>query len=290
MSTRNPKVLVTGATGQLGRLIVDGLLQRVSPSSVVATVRACEPGNDLTTLGVEVRVADYDRPDTLDAAFAGVDTLVFVSSNAVGQRVRQHRNVIEAATRARVGLVVYTSLLHADRSPLAMADEHRATEALLRASGLRFVLLRNGWYTENYTGAAAAAVARGAVFGSAEDGRIASAARADYAAAAVAVLTSSEAQAGRTYELAGDQPFTLTEFAAELARQSGKPVAYKNVPEPAYRDMLLTAGLPAPLVGVITDSDVGASKGGLFDDSHDLSTLIGRPTTPLAQSVGAALR
>lgn len=251
-------------------------------------MRNADAADDLAALGVTVRQADYDDPETLDAAFAGVDRLLLVSSSEIGRRVPQHRNVITAAGRAGVGVIVYTSILHAGTSPLGLASEHRATEALLREAGVPFVLLRNGWYTENYTRSAPMAVTHGAVLGSAGDGRIASAARTDYAAA-VAVLTSNVDQAGRTYELAGDDAWTLTHMAAEIARLSDQPVAYRHLPEPDYRATLEQAGLPEPLAAVYAESDVGASKGGLFDDSRQLSALIGRPTTPLAQSVKEAL-
>ena len=283
------KILVTGAGGQLGRLVIDNLLESVPASQIIASVRRAEAGGEFTARGVEVRQADYDYPHTLDAAFAGVDKLLLVSSSEVGKRLAQHRNVIEAAARAKIKLIVYTSILHADSSPLGLAAEHLATETVLGESGVPFAILRNGWYTENYTGSVPAAVAHGAVLGSAGEGRIASAARADYAAAAVAVLTSNQDQAGKVYELAGDDAYTLMQLAAEVARQSGKPVVYKNLPEPDYKAALESAGLPEPLAGILSDSDVGASKGGLFDDSRQLSRLIGRPTTPMSQSVRDAV-
>jgi len=290
MVTSDPRILVTGANGQLGRLVIDGLLEHVPASQIVAVMRNPVAGNDLASQGVEVRRADYDDPTALDAALAGIDRMLLVSSSAIGQRVPQHRNVIKAAKRAGVSLLAYTSILHADTSPLGLAAEHRATEALLHDAGVPFVLLRNGWYTENYAGTAPVAVARGAVVGSAGMGRIASAARADYAAAAVTVLTSGEEEAGKTYELAGDDSFTLPELAAEIARQSGKPVVYQDLPEQTYKAMLEQMGLPEPLAAAYAQSDVGASKGGLFDQGHQLSALIGRPTTTLAQSVTKALR
>lgn len=289
MAASDRKVLVTGANGHLGRLVVDGLLRRIPPDRVIATVRDSEAGAPLSAVGVEVRRADYDDPSSLDAAFAGVDKLLLISSSELGKRVSQHRNVIEAARRAGVGLIAYTSILRADTSPLGLATERLATERLLGESGLPFALLRNGWYTENYTAAASTAVANGTVLGSAGDGRVASAARADYAEAAAAVLTSEDEQAGKIYELAGDGSYTLAELASEISRQSGSSVAYRQLPEAAYRSALEGSGLPTPLAGLLADSDVGASKGGLFDDGRQLSALIGRPTTPLSQSVRAAL-
>jgi len=214
--------------------------------------------------------------------------VLLVSSNALGERVAQHGNVIDAARRAGVALLAYTSLLHADTSPLGLAAEHTATEALLRASGVPHVLLRNGWYTENYLAGLPAVLQHGAVIGSAGEGRIASAARADYADAAAAVLTRDD-QAGLVHELAGDTSYTLAEFAAEVGRQTGRTIPYINLPEADYRGALLGAGLPAPLAHLLADSDVGASKGGLFDDGHRLSQLIGRPTAALGAMVAAAL-
>ena len=185
--------------------------------------------------------------------------------------------------------MAYTSLLKADQSPLALADEHLQTEAMLRASGLPTVLLRNGWYTENYLASVAPALQHSAFIGSAGEGRIASAARADYADAAAAVLVQP-GQAGKVYELAGDTAYTLRELAAEISRQAGKTVPYVNLPEADYKGALLGAGLPEGLAALLANSDVGASQGGLFDDSHTLSTLIGRPTTALAPLVTQALQ
>ncbi len=289
MTTPDPAIFVSGASGQFGRLTIDYLLERNPASRVIAGMRNVAAGDDLTARGVEVRRTDYNDPGTLTTAFAGVDRLLFVSSSEVGQRVPQHRNVIEAARRAGVRLIVYTSILHADDTPLGLASEHQATEAALRESGVPFTLLRNGWYTENYVGSLGMAVANGAVLGSAGQGRISSAARADYATAAVAVVTSDRDEAGAIYELAGDEAYTLADLAAEIARQSGRAIAYRDLPEADYRAILQQAGLPEPLAVAYAAADVGASQGGLFDDSRQLSALIGRPTTPLAQSVREAL-
>lgn len=282
-------IVITGASGQLGRLVIEALLQTVPAGEIVAAVRHPEKVADLAARGVQVRVADYDRPASLAAAFAGADKLLLISANEVGRRVPQHRAVIEAAKAAGVGLLAYTSLLHADTSPLPLAAEHQETEALIRASGLPAVILRNGWYTENYLAGIPAALQYGVVLGCAGDGRIASAARADYAAAAAAVLTLDD-QAGRIYELAGDESYTLTELAGEIAQQSGKAVAYQHLPEAEFKAALLGAGLPEGLATLLAESDVGAAKGGLFDDGRQLSKLIGRPTISLAELVKRALR
>jgi NAD(P)H dehydrogenase (quinone) len=281
-------IVVTGASGQLGRLVIENLLKQLPASDIVAAVRNPDRVKDLAARGVQVRHADYDRPETLAAAFQGADKLLLISSSEVGRRFPQHRAAIEAAKRANVKLLAYTSLLHADNSPLPLRAEHRETETLLAASGIPFVVLRNGWYTENYTARFPAALQYGALLGSVGEGRISSAARADYAEAAAAVLTRDN-QAGRIYELAGDDSYTLAELAAEIVRQSGKAVAYQNLPEADFKAALLGAGLPEGLATLLAESDIGASKGGLFDDSRQLSCLIGRPTTPLATSVRTAL-
>lgn len=282
-------IVVTGATGQLGRLVIHSLLRRVPADGIVAAVRHPDKAADLAALGVQVRQADYDRPATLVAALAGAERLLLISSSEIGKRVSQHQAVIDAARAQGVGLLAYTSLLHADTSPLGLATEHRQTEAAIAASGLPAVVLRNGWYTENYTGAIPAALAHGVLLGSAGQGRIASAARADYADAAAAVLLADANPAGRVYELAGDQAYTLAGLAAEISRQSGKTVVYRDLPQAQYKAALEQAGLPGPVAEVISDSDAGAAQDALFDDGRQLSALIGRPTTPMAQTVAAQL-
>lgn len=286
MTSSHPRLFVTGATGQLGRLVIQTLLKTVPADRIVAGVR--DPDAPAAkALGVALQLTDYAKPETLD--FAGIDRLLLISSNAIGERVAQHSNVIAAAAKAGVGLVAYTSVLHAATSPLGLAEEHRQTEAALAAAGVPFVVLRNGWYTENYAAAVPAALAHGAVLGSAGDGRISSAARADYAEAAAAVLTAGDVTTG-IYELAGDASYDLTQFAAEIARQSGKPVVYKNLPEADYKAALLGFGLPEELAGLLADSDTGAAGGALFDDGHQLSRLIGHPTTPFATTIAQALK
>lgn len=271
-------IIVTGASGQLGRLVVRALLNKVPASEIAVVVRSPDKVADLAAAGVQVRQGDYDQSETLVSAFRGADKLLLISGNEVGRRVPQHRAAIEAAQQARVGQLVYTSILHADTSPLPLALEHRETEQLIRASGIPFIFLRNGWYSENYLASIDSALQLGAVFGSAGDGRIASAACADYAEAAAVVLTQQN-HANRVYELAGDESYSLAEFAAEIALHSGKNIAYHNLPEADYKAALIGAGLPEGLATVLAESDVGASKGGLFDEGHQLSQLIGRVTT-----------
>jgi NAD(P)H dehydrogenase (quinone) len=283
--TATTTIAITGATGQLGRLVVARLKAKLPAQQLVALVRSPAKAADL---GIAAREADYTRPETLAGALAGVESLLLISSSEVGQRAAQHRNVIAAAKQAGVKRIVYTSLLRADTSSLSLAPEHHETEGMLKAAGIPFTILRNGWYTENYAGSIAGALAGGAFIGSAGEGKISSAARADYADAAVAVLTSP-GHDGKTYELAGDEAYTLTELAAEVSRQSGKTIPYKNLPEADYAAALAGFGLPAGLAQAIAGWDVSASKGALFDDGRQLSKLIGRPTTPLSAAVAAAL-
>jgi NAD(P)H dehydrogenase (quinone) len=279
-------IAITGATGQLGRLVVSKLKAKLSPNNIIALVRSPAKAADL---GVTAREADYSKPETLDQALVGVDTLLLISSNEVGQRAVQHRNVIEAAKKAGVGWIIYTSLLHADTSPLSLAEDHRATEAMLKASGVPFTILRNGWYTENYTNSISGALAGGALIGSAGEGKISSAVRADYAEAAAAVLTS-EGHEGKIYELAGDEAYTLSDLAAEISRQAGKTIPYKNLPEADYAAALASFGLPEGLARDIAGWDTAVSRGALFDEGHQLSALIGRPTTRLSVAVADALK
>jgi NAD(P)H dehydrogenase (quinone) len=281
-------IVVTGASGQLGRLVVKMLLKSLQPSEVVAAVRSPDKVSDLVDHGVQVRSMDYTKPETIDNALAGAEKVLLISSSEVGSRVQQHANVIDGCKKAGVKLLAYTSILHADSSPLPLAQEHRETEALLSQAGVPFVLLRNGWYSENYTAGVPVALEQGVVMGCAGEGKISSAARTDYALAAAKVLLA-EGQAGRIYELAGDSAYTLNELAAEIARQSGKEVAYHNLSEEAYFDVLKHAGLSEPIATLLAESDTGASKGGLFDDSGVLSRLLGRATTPLSESVSEAL-
>lgn len=281
-------IAITGASGQLGQLVVEELLKTVAADQLVAIVRNPAKIKPFAERGVQVRAASYEDKAALVQALAGVEKLLLISSSEVGQRAVQHRNVIEAAKEAGVKLIAYTSLLHADSSPLGLADEHIATEKMLNESGIPFVLLRNGWYTENYLASVPPALQHGAFIGSAGNGKIASATRADYAAAAAKVITL-ENQGGKVYELAGDHGWTLSELTAELTKQSGKTVVYQNLAEADFKAALLGAGLPEGLAALLANSDVGASQGGLFDDSRQLSALIGRPTTTLEESIRAAL-
>lgn len=280
-------VAVTGSTGQLGRIVINKLKERIPANEIIALARTPAKASDL---GVQVRAFDYERVSVMRSALSGVETLLLISSSEVGRRVAQHENAIDAASKSGVKWIIYTSLLHADTSAItALAEEHLATEALLKNSGIQITLLRNGWYTENYAASIPGAIASGALIGCAGNGKISSAARVDYADAAVSVLTSERHQ-GKTYELAGDQSFTLSELAAEISQQTGKKIPYKNLSEAGYALALSSFGLPKSVAEAYASYDTAASKGALFDDGHQLSQLIGRATTSLASVVSQALR
>ncbi|QND72834.1 SDR family oxidoreductase [Tardiphaga robiniae] len=279
---------VTGASGLLGRLVLSELLNKTDPGNIIALARDPTKLSDLAAEGVIVRPFDYNDVSTLGAALVGVDRLLLISSSEIGRRVPQHRAVIEAAKAANVDFIAYTSVLHADTSPLGLAAEHRATETTIQESGLSYALLRNGWYLENYTLSAGMEIVHGAVIGSTGEARISAASRADYAAAAAKVLLDETIEK-RIYELAGDDSFTLSDYAATLAEISGKPVAYQYLPEDAFRGALQGIGLPAEVARMVADSSASAANGALFDDKHALSSLIGRPTTKLSAAISAAL-
>ena len=282
-------LVVTGASGNLGRLVVTELLDRgTAPDQIVATARVPERLADLAALGVDVRRADYTDPQSLKDAFAGAERVMLVSSSEVGSRVEQHSNVIDAAAEAGVELLAYTSVLRADTSPLLLAAEHAATETLIVDSGLPYTFLRNSWYLENYTEQIAVALQNNAILGSAGTGKVSAASRADYAAAAAVVLTQDGPHQD-VYELAGDTAFTLGEYAARLAELSGQEVAYVDQPAAEYQAFLESVGVTAPFAAVLADSDHGLARGDLFDDSGTLSALIGRPTTGLDEAIRGAL-
>ena len=282
-------IAITAATGQLGQIVIEQLSALVPVDRIVAVARKPAKITALFDRGISVRAGDYDNLSALTSAFTGVDTLLLISSSEIGRRVAQHKNAIDAARRAGVKRILYTSLLHADTSPLSLATEHLATEAALKASGLEFIILRNGWYTENHTASISPALTNGAFIGSAGQGRISAATRADYAAAAVAALTG-RAQTGMTYELAGDKAFTLSDLAAEISLQSGRTIPYQDLTVADYAAIMKGAGLPPEFAEAIAQWDFDASNGALFDEGRQLSALIGRPTTPLAEAVRLALK
>ncbi|MEU8953876.1 SDR family oxidoreductase [Streptomyces sp. NPDC048518] len=282
-------IVVTGATGHLGRLVIEGLLAaRVPAGEIAAVVRDKEKAADLAERGVELRIADYDAPDTLRGVFAAGDRVLLISGSEIGRRVPQHRAVVDAAREAGVALLAYTGVLGGPDADFDLAAEHKVTEQLILHSGLPYTFLRNGWYHENYTEHLAPVLEHGAVVASAGEGRVASAARADYAAAAVAVLTGGGHE-GKVYELSGDVAWSFAEYAAVVAARSGKEISYANVPAEQHLAVLTGAGLPEALAAVLVDVDAAIARGRLAGTSGDLTRLIGRPTTGIAEAVSAAV-
>ncbi|WNE98098.1 SDR family oxidoreductase [Streptomyces luomodiensis] len=282
-------IVVTGATGHLGRLVVEGLLEKVPADQITAVVRDTAKAAGLADRGVRLHAADYNRPETLTGAFAAGDKVLLISGSEVGQRAPQHQAVIDAAKDAGVALLAYTSVLGGPAADFTLADEHKVTEQAIADSGLPHVLLRNGWYNENYTEKLAPVLEHGAVVGAAGEGRVASASRADYAAAAVAVLTG-EGHAGKAYELSGDTAWSFAEYAEVVAGQTGKKIVYRPVSPEEYRSILTGSGVPEPLAAILSDVEAAIERGRLAATPGDLSRLIGRPTTPIADSVAAALK
>ncbi|MEU3094905.1 SDR family oxidoreductase [Streptomyces sp. NPDC006967] len=281
-------IVVTGATGHLGRHVVEQLLDRVPAEQVTAVVRSAAKAADLAGRGVRIAVADYNDPATFDGLFAAGDKVLLISGNEFDKgRVGQHRVVIDAAKAAGVALLAYTSA--PGSLTAALADDHRGTEEALLGSGVPYTLLRNGWYHENYTENLAPVLEHDAVLAAAGEGRISSASRADYAAAAVAVLTG-EGHENKTYELGGDEAWSFAEYAAELSRQTGREIVYNAVTPEALTGILAGAGVPGPMAAVLAGLDVSIEKGELVVDSGDLSRLAGRPATPIAEAVAAALK
>jgi len=283
------KYVITGATGQLGRLVVEALLERDVPADqIVALGRAVDRISDLADRGVQVRAVDYDDISSLHDAFAGAQRVLLVSGNAFGQRVAQHQNVIAAAAQAGVELLAYTSVANADRTSMKLAADHLATEKALADSGLPHALLRNSWYLENYTDQLGTFLEHGAVLGSAGEGQVSAATRADYAEAAAVVLLSDD-QEGRIHELGGDDAFTLTQLAQTVGAAAGRSVEYRDLPVDDYVQVLVGAGLPEAYAEILADSDRAIARGDLHVTSGDLGRLLGRPTTRLADAVRAAV-
>lgn len=280
--------LVTSASGQLGKLTIGHLKSLVPASNIVALVRSDKAKADYAAEGIEARIGDYDDPESLQTVLDGIDRLLLISATEVGKRARQHGNVIAAAKATGVGFIAYTSILNADSGGMALAEEHCATEAVIRDSGLPHTFLRNGWYSENITAALPQTLSMGQHFGAAGNGRFATASRKDFAEAAAIVLAGTGHE-GKTYELGGDQAFTLSEYAALLSEISGKPIAYVDLPEAAFKDALVQTGLPEGMATILADSDAKAGNGALMTKSPDLSHLIGHPTTPMRETVKAII-
>jgi len=281
-------IVITGATGQLGRHVVEALLElNVPAGEIVAAGRSVEKLAGFAGRGVQVRALDYADASSVTAALKGARKVLLISGSEVGQRVEQHRTVIEAAKAEGVELLAYTSIANADSTGMKLAAEHQATEAILRESGVPFVLLRNGWYLENYTDQLPGTLAQGTLAGSARNGQVSGAARADYAHAAAAVLVA-EGQAGNVYELGGDEAFSMADLAAEISAATGKTITYNDLPPQEYAGLLTGAGVPEAFAEILADSDLGIARGDLLVSSGDLRRLIGRPATSLAEAVRTA--
>lgn len=279
------RIAVTGASGQLGQLVISQLLERTEAKNIVALVRNPEKLSDLSSKGIEVRAFDYaHNADELSIQLAGVDKLLLISSSEIGQRTTQHQNVINAAKLAHVKFVAYTSLLKADTSPLLLAQEHVETEQYLKTSDIPYTLLRNNWYSENYAMGLAQAVEQGKIFGATHHGKIASASRLDYATAAGVVLTQ-EGHENKVYELAGDTSYTLDDVAKWVTEISKKEVTYNDLSEEEYKALLIQVGLPEGFASILANSDDGVFKDALYSDSKDLHKLIGRATTSMQETI-----
>ena len=278
---------VTGASGQLGKLVLDELLVRVDPGKIIAFGRDVAKLADYAAKGVTVRAMDYDQPEALAGQLAGVDRLLLIAGSALGQRPRQHAAVIAAAKAAGVSYIAYTSILNAPTTPIRLGAEHKATEDSLAASGIPYDLLRNGWYSENYFMALPMQLEAGVITGAQGEGRISSAARADLAAGAAHVLV--EGTGGEVYDLAGDSGWTMAEFAAEVSRQTGRPLRYEDMSEDALAASLVAGGLPEHYATVFANSAYGTSLGALENNSGTLGRLIGRPTTPISATIAKVL-
>jgi NAD(P)H dehydrogenase (quinone) len=282
-------IVITGATGQLGRHVLEALLERDVPAEdIVATGRSIEKLADFAARGVQVKAMDYTDPASVAEALQGAQKVLLISGSEVGQRVEQHRTVIEAAKAAGVELLAYTSIANADTTKMKLAVEHQETERILREAGVPFALLRNSWYLENYTDQLPGTLAQGGIAGSAGEGRVSAASRADYAHAAAAVLVADDDQAGKIYELGGDEPFTMAELAAEISAATDREISYQDLPAQEYAGMLAGVGVPEAFAEILADSDLGIARGDLLVSTGDLKALIGRPATSLAEAVRSA--
>jgi len=281
-------ILVTASTGKLGHHVIKHLLHRVPASEIVAGVRNRQKAKEFSDKGIELRELDYSKASTIADALNGVDKVLLISGNE-GERVAGHKAVIDAAKKAGVKLLVYTSALNADSGKTLIHADHKATETLIRESGIPYVFLRNGWYVENYTDNVGPTLEHGAMFGATKDAKFSPAPREEYAEAAAIVLTTT-GHLNKEYELAGDTQVSHSEIAAEIARASNKPVKYNDLSETDFKAMLEKVGLPSGLATLFADADAGLARGELTSTSKDLSTLIGRPTTPLGKAIDNALK
>lgn len=279
-------ITVTGATGQLGRLVIDALLKRVPASEITAAVRSPEKAADIAARGVRVVRADYNAPETLGPALVGTGRLLIISGNEFGQRVEQYERLIAAASAAGVGFIAYTSIINVDGNPMYLGADHKVAERLIVETGLPYAFLRNGWYNENYVTAFQSGAAHGTMIGAAGEGRISAAARADYAEAAAVVL--AEGREG-VFELGGSEAFTMAGLAGVVGAVAGRPVNHTNLEPDAYAAQLKGFGVPEGMADALADSDRYAAEGWLYTESRTLEELIGRRSTPIAETVKVVL-
>ncbi|MEB3753759.1 SDR family oxidoreductase [Acinetobacter sp. MD2(2019)] len=282
------KIGITGATGQLGQLVVAQLQKTAPQLEIVALVRNTEKAKALFKESVEIRKFDYSEPASLAAALDGLSQILLISSSEIGQRIPQHTAVIQAAQNAKLNKIVYTSLLNADHSPLGLATEHKATEQLIKQSGLNYAILRNNWYSENHLANLAHVIEQGVLYGAAENGRISAASRQDYAEAAANVLTLAE-ENQKIYELAGSSSFTLAELAQMISTVAKTTVRYENLSAADYTAALISAGLPDFVADILVDADVQTAAGAMYSQAKDLEQLLGRKTTPILTLIEKAL-
>jgi NAD(P)H dehydrogenase (quinone) len=278
-------IAVTAATGHLGPLVIDELLQRVPAEQVVAVARNAEKAQPIAAMGVDVRVAAYEDPAALEAALQGVDRLLLISGSEVGKRVPQHTNVVNAAKAAGVSFIGYTSAPKASDTDLILAPEHKATEEVVQASGIPYSIMRNNWYMENYGQTVDAAKQTGEIISSSNGGRIAAVTRSELAAGHATVLTS-DGHENTIYEFGADEAWTWDEFAAVLSDVLGRPVTHRNVSTEEHIAALTAAGMPAETAGFFAALDANIA-GGALDVTPDLSRILGRPTTPLRENLAA---
>jgi len=279
------KIGITGASGQLGQLVVSKLKAIIGAGSVVGLVRSPEK---MASLGIESRKFDYNHPEDLTEALQGIDKLLLISGNEMGKRLDQHKAVIHAAKEAGIKHLVYTSLLRADSTTLVLGPEHSATEEAIKESGIPYTILRNGWYNENYTATLSGTVAVGTLYGASGEGKISSASREDFAEAAATVLTD-DGHLNVTYELAGDEAYTMEDYAHYISNGAGKTISYVNLSEEDFAKGLVDAGLPEPVAGFFAGTHTATLAGDLYDNGRQLSKLIGRPTTPISASIAELL-
>jgi NAD(P)H dehydrogenase (quinone) len=278
------KILITGATGKLGTKVVETLLKTIPASQLAVSVRNPEKAEGLRARGVEVRQGDFDRPETLDTAFAGIDRLLIISADGDNEtRIRQHTDAVAAAARAQVKFIAYTSLGNASESTMFLAPPHVATEEAILKTGIPYSFLRNNWYLENEIPSIQGVLAGAPWVTSAGSGKVGWALQQDYAEAAAAVLAGNGHE-NTVYELSG-KLLTQEEFASALESVLGKEVHVQQVDDVTYADIMKGAGLPEFIIPFLVDIQKGIRDGALEIESSDFEKLLGRPATPISHAL-----